>query len=112
MGRVVVWLRQALRRRRAVSALPEEAEIAFAVRLKHHALAVRRPDGYTIAASQRETPHGPCARHVVDPHIDVLAIVGAEGDPLAVWRQTRVLVRARRKLQRRNRPVSIDQREV
>ena len=93
MGRVLVRLRQALRRRRAVSALPEEAEIAFAVRLKRHALAVRRPDGHTIAASQREPARRACARHVVDPHDGVLAIVAAEGDPLAVWRQTRVLVR-------------------
>src|SRR5206468_3255747 len=55
MGRVLVRLRQALRRRRAVSALPEEAEIPVAVRLKRHALAVRGPDGHTIAASQRES---------------------------------------------------------
>src|SRR5438046_522079 len=103
MGRVLVRVRQALRRRRAVSALPEEAEIAVAVRLKRDALAVRRPDGHTIAASQGESARA-CARHVIDPHDGVLAIVTADGDPLAVWRQTRVLVRAGRKLQRLNRP--------
>src|SRR5439155_4471649 len=57
VGHVLVGFRQTFRRAGAVGALPEEAEIPLAVRLKRDALAVGGPDRKTIATAQRAPPH-------------------------------------------------------
>ena len=59
----------------AVGRLPEDGEVAVAVRLKRDALAVRRPDRKTVVAAGRESLHRARPGQVVDPDDRLLVVV-------------------------------------
>ena len=106
----LVGLRQPLRRPGAVRALPEDAQVAFAIRLERDALAVRGPDGKPVVPlSSTSAVALSSSQPVINPEAGLLAVVAAECDVLAVGRHARQLVGARLDLQRFRSTFAIEQ---
>src|SRR5205823_4055415 len=96
--RVFVGFREPLRRAGPVGGLPEDTEVAVAIRLECDALAISRPERISIPATKGEPAHRRGARKVVDPYHRVLAVVGREDDAFAIGRHARTVIRSGLKL--------------
>src|SRR5262245_56595072 len=68
----------------AIDVLLEDREVAFAIRLKRHALTVCRPDGKAVAAAERQPPRRARSAQLVYPDDRFLPIVAVEHEPCAV----------------------------
>src|SRR6185436_2173019 len=76
-----------LRHACAIGALPEDAFVAFAVRLVKNSFAVSGPQRVQITSSKREPADSGLAVKIVDPDVGFLAGVGPYGNLFRVWRK-------------------------
>jgi hypothetical protein len=106
-----VWLGQAFDRASTVDALPKDAEVSLAIRLKGNALTVSRPDGEAILAAKSELAHRIRARELVDPNVRVIPIIYSDNHSLPIRRDAWKLIGSRAKLQRFDSSVSVNEDE-
>src|SRR5262245_59337820 len=76
-----------LRHACAIGALPEDAFVAFAVRLVKDPFAVSGPQGVQIASSKCQPSNGGLAVKIVDPDVGFFAVIGSYRNLLRVWRK-------------------------
>src|ERR1019366_2459253 len=86
MGDSLVGLGKPLGGSIAVGVLPEDAEVAFAIRLEGDPLTIGRPDGIAIRCRSRkgQTARGSRAGQLVNPNARFLAVVDLIRDSFAV----------------------------
>src|SRR4051812_33049993 len=85
----------------AIRPLPENAEIAFAVRLKRDPVSIVRPYRKTIGASECELARRSGTNEVLYPDVGVFtAVINAEGNASAVRRNPGISVCLRLDFQR------------
>src|SRR5215813_6701502 len=106
-----VWLGQAFGRASTVDALPKDAKVSLAIRLKGNALTVSRPDGEAILAAKGELAHRMRAGKLVDPDVRVIPIVYCDSHSLSIRRDAWKLIGSRAKLQGFYASVSVDEDE-
>src|SRR5215467_9473891 len=94
-----VWRGQTFGPASTVDALPEDAEVSLAIRLKGNALIVR-PDGKTILAAKSELAHRIRAGEFVDPDVRVIPIIYYDSHSLPIRRYAWKLIGRRAKIQR------------
>ena len=78
-------LRQPLRDAGAVGPLTENPQIALAVGLECHPLAVAGPDRIAALPAERELPHRRATCQLVNPDGRAGGILDVECDKLPVW---------------------------
>src|SRR5262245_42860658 len=91
--------REALGDSCAVRALREDREIPFAIRLERNPLSVAGPDRKPVVAAKRQPGDPSAPAQIVGPDNGFAAVVGIEGNALAVWGDARVFIDATRKVQ-------------
>src|SRR5262249_16998015 len=102
-----VWLSQAFGRATTVDALPKDAEVSLAIRLKGNALIISRPDGETILAAKGELAHRIRAGELVDPDVRVIPIIYSDSHSLPIRRDAWKLIGSRAKRQRFDASVAV-----
>src|SRR5262245_22593767 len=106
-----VWLGQAFGHALTVDALPKDAEVSFAIRLKGNALTVSSPGGKAILAAKSELAHRIRAGELVDPDVRVIPIIYFDSHSLPIRRDAWKLIGSRTKLQRFAASVSVNEDE-
>src|SRR5262245_31511347 len=106
-----VWLGQAFGRTSTIDALPIDAQVSLAIRLKGNALTVSRPDGKAILAAKGELAHRIHAGELVNPDVRFTPIIYSESHSLPIRRDAWDLIGSRAKLQRFDASVSVNEDE-
>src|SRR5205085_4101488 len=72
-------------------------------------LSICGPNGKAVVSAKRETTHRAGAGQIEDPHDRLFAVIGAKHNPLAVWRDPRIVIRPWRQLQSLDSAKPVDQ---
>src|SRR6516225_9158392 len=107
MGDTLIGLRQPLGGTCTVGPLPKYGRVAFTIRLKCHAFAIRGPNRIMIRSSDRELARRNCASEIINPDI----AIAFKGDSLSVRRGSNQTVCARRSFEHLNGALTIDKSE-
>src|SRR5690242_6769366 len=110
MCRTWFRLRQSFRGA-AHGGLPPNAEVTLPIGLERHAFTIGGPDRKAVVPSIRQPPDG-TSIEVIDVDDRLLAVLHAESDAPAIWRDPGCRVITRRNLQQFDAALSIIQDQL